>query len=73
MEIVGKDATFTLTYGDSIIISHWAYEAMAVMVENSIMRGISEAELSPKDLATVQESIKLVLRSQQVMCNLHNQ
>jgi hypothetical protein len=37
------------------------------MVENSIMRGISEAELSPKDLATVQESIMLVLRSQQVM------
>ena len=49
-------------YTDRREVSRWASDAVAILANSGVMRGTSGAELSPKNPATVQECILLVLR-----------
>lgn len=59
---IDMDGSIPDNYIDRNSISSWASPSVSALVDNDIMTGISETELSPKRSTTTQECILLVLR-----------
>ncbi len=58
---VNRNADIT-AYHDRDMVSEWAMESIGVLVNNKIMNGTSEFNLSPKGNATIEQSILLIYR-----------
>ena len=49
-------------YTDKNSVSSWAKEGVGVLANNNIMAGTSKTTLSPKNSATIEQSVLLVYR-----------
>lgn len=61
-EILTTDGTLD-AFADKDAVSDWAKDAVTELNANAIMQGMSDTELSPKSLCTVEQSILLVYRT----------
>ena len=57
-----QDDTWLDGYIDSDMISDWAYEAMAALINNQILFGTGDAAIAPLDNTTVEQAILLDVR-----------
>lgn len=60
-QLISVSTTLPSSYTDSSEVQFWANDAMATLIHNGIMAGISDTELSPEGNTTIEQAIVLVL------------